>query len=97
MAGKESMVVKLDDGTVMFPTKLVKAMLGGKWPDNPDDFAFDAVDHYRLVINSDYSLLFVGYDGGAPTPGPVFQIIIGKTDDPANTCALEVCNEGSGE
>jgi len=52
------------------PTRLVKAMLGGKWPKH--DFNFDAVDHFRVIKGT-----LVPDDGtDEPAPGPDLKLFM---------------------
>jgi hypothetical protein len=53
------------------PGKLVKAMLGGKWPEH-HGFCFDAVAVWKVERGG----RLVPYDGenGSPCPGPDFVI-----------------------
>jgi len=60
------------------PAKLVKAMLGGKWPEHP--FNFDAVGSYAI---SEHDTLVPG-DLEDPAPGPDFQLQFKMVNDPLN-------------
>jgi len=58
------------------PAKLVKAMLGGKWPEHP--FNFDAVGSFAI---SKYDTLVPG-NLEYPAPGPDFQLQLKMVNDP---------------
>jgi len=61
------------------PAKLVKAMLGGKWPNH--DFNFNCIDDF--ILEEDGTL--VPNDGlGEPAPGPDFKLKFKMINDPTN-------------
>lgn len=66
------------------PARLVKAMLGGKWPEHP--FNFCCVDSF--MIEEDGTL--VPDDGmGDSAPGPDFQLQFKMVNDPINPLGSE--------
>jgi hypothetical protein len=48
----------------------VKAMFGGKWPETPCGFCFDAVSHFVVLDGLIYCWL-----GGGPI-GPTLQLVV---------------------
>ena len=59
------------------PGKLVKALLGGKWPDHP--FNFDSPDGF--MMEKDGTLVpAAGF--GEPAPGPDFKLFFKMVNDP---------------
>lgn len=66
------------------PVCLVKAMLGGQWPEHP--FNFDCVDSF--MIEEDGTLVpDAGF--GEPAPGPDFKLRFEMANDPLNLFAAE--------
>lgn len=59
------------------PNDIVKALLGGKWPEH--QFNFDAVSHFKIIGHK-----LVPYDGDEEAPGPNIKISLELTDDPTN-------------
>jgi len=60
----------IETDKAIVPTRLVKAMLGGEWPE-ARGFCFDAVDHFRCEDGR-----LVPYDGFDPAPGPDFELVM---------------------
>ncbi len=60
------------------PMKLAKSevltLCGGKWPETPDGFCFDAVSHFEV-----HDGVIYGWLGGGPI-GPSLKIVV--VDDP---------------
>jgi hypothetical protein len=59
------------------PARLVKAMLGGKWPKH--EFNFDCINYFMLEKDG---TLIPGAGDGEPAPGPDFKLKFEMVNDP---------------
>lgn len=63
---------------VTVDNKVVKHLLGGKWPDDRgsvwEGFSFDSVDHWVLEVD-ELGARLVPMDGGAEAPGPDIWLV----------------------
>lgn len=68
----------------LVPARLVKALLGGKWPEHP--FSFECVGEYTMEEDG----TLVPFDGvSEPAPGPDFQLQFKMVNDPIHPLGSE--------